>query len=70
MPHFSACCGADEYICQVCWNIFCSECKTSEWRPDITGYKSAGNVCPKCLKKFIDNEVKNQEPDFLDADEN
>jgi len=70
MPHFSKCCGADEYICQVCWNIFCDKCRPSEWRPDVTGHKSAGNVCPSCLKKFINNEVENQDPDFLDANEN
>jgi hypothetical protein len=52
MPHFSSCCrGADEYICQKCGKIFCSNCHPPEWRPDITGHKSAGNVCPSCLEK-------------------
>lgn len=55
MPHFSSCCpGADEYICQVCGGIRCSGCQPSSWRPDITGHKSAGNICPKCLKKFME----------------
>ena len=53
MPHFSSCCkGADTYICQKCAKIFCGGCQQSSWRPDITGLKSAGNVCPKCLKKY------------------
>jgi len=58
MPHFSSCCkGADEYICQVCGRIMCSGCKPSSWRPDITGHKSAGNVCPKCLTKHQDSTL-------------
>ncbi len=53
MPHFSSCCpGADTYICQKCGKIFCSKCQPSQWRPDITGHKSAGNVCPKCLEEY------------------
>lgn len=53
MPHFSSCCpGADTYICQKCAKIFCSKCQPSQWRPDITGHKSAGNVCPKCLEEY------------------
>jgi len=58
MPHFSSCCfGADEYVCYVCKYIKCSKCHPSTWRPDITGHESAGNVCPKCLKKY--EEAKN-----------
>jgi hypothetical protein len=53
MPHFSNCCGKDEYVCQKCGKILCSECHPSEWRPDITGHQSAGNVCPECLKNFV-----------------
>ena len=56
MPHFSKCCpGSDDYICQVCGKIRCSGCKPSVWRTDITGYPSAGNVCPECLKAYIAN---------------
>lgn len=52
MPHFSKCCpGADEYVCQICGQIKCSGCQPSVWRPDLTGHKSAGNVCPDCLKQ-------------------
>ncbi len=40
-----------DYICQVCGKIKCCKCDPPEWRPDITGHKSAGNVCPKCLKE-------------------
>lgn len=51
MPHFSSCCpGADTYICQKCARILCSKCQPPKWRPDITGNKSAGNICPKCFK--------------------
>ena len=51
MPTFSKCCpGADEYLCQVCGRVKCSGCQPSTWRTDITGNKSAGNVCPDCLK--------------------
>ena len=56
MPHFSKCCGADDYICQVCGRIKCSKCNTPEWRPDITGHKSAGNVCLECLEKYEERE--------------
>ncbi len=53
MPHFSSCCPrADEYICQKCAKIFCSKCQPSQWRPDITRHKSAGNVCPSCIKEY------------------
>ncbi len=52
MPHFSSCCGRDEYICQKCGVIKCSNCSTPEWRPDITGHKSAGNVCKECMSRF------------------
>ena len=51
MPTFSNCCGRDEYVCQKCTRILCSKCHPPEWRPDITGHQSAGNVCPECLKK-------------------
>lgn len=49
MPYFCGECGADTYICQVCRRILCSEENPSKWKPDLTGYKSAGNICPRCL---------------------
>ena len=52
MPHFSDCGKPghlDTYICQVCGQVHCSGCVPSEWRPDITGNSSAGNVCRNCL---------------------
>jgi len=52
MPHFSKCCGSDEYICQICGSIKCSNCSPSVWRVDITENENAGNVCPKCLKNY------------------
>jgi len=57
MPHFSTCrktenCRyADTWICQLCGNIYCGGCVDSQWRPDLTGHESAGNVCPACLSK-------------------
>lgn len=48
MPHFDTN-GADTYICQKCARIFNSVKYPPTWRPDITGHKSAGNVCPACL---------------------
>lgn len=50
MPHFSDE-GNDTYICQKCARIFDSVKYPSEWRPDITGKESAGNVCPSCVAK-------------------
>lgn len=47
MPHFTDD-GRDTYICQVC---ACIKADTPTWRPDITGHKGAGNVCPSCLAK-------------------
>ena len=63
MPHFSDCCpGADTYVCQVCATIHCGGCEPSEWRTDITGSSSAGNVCPNCImgyklagKRYVDS---------------
>lgn len=54
MPHFCNCgnTGCENYVCQVCGRIKCSTEQPSVWRPDITGHKSAGNVCPMCLKKY------------------
>ncbi len=55
MPHFSSCCpNADEYICQVCGKIKCSNCQPpTSWRlANIIGYELAvGNICPDCLNK-------------------
>jgi hypothetical protein len=51
MPHFSDCCGSDEYVCQVCGGIFCGQCVPAVWRKDITKSEHAGNVCPTCLKR-------------------
>lgn len=58
MPHFSSCCkGFDTYICQICGKILCSRCKPSSWRPDITGHKSAGNVCASCEANHMISEM-------------
>jgi hypothetical protein len=48
-PHFSQS-GNDTYICQVCATIFDSVECPPVWRPDLTGNRSAGNICPACLK--------------------
>ncbi len=45
-------CGSpDDYLCQICGKVKCGKCEPSSWRPDITGSRSAGNVCPGCLKE-------------------
>lgn len=63
MPHFSDCCpGADTYICQVCGTIHCSNCEPSQWRPDLTGSQSAGNVCPECRKSNRKREDRVEAP--------
>jgi hypothetical protein len=49
MPHFSED-GNDMYICQVCGRQLDSVKHPPVWRTDVTGNKSAGNVCPTCLK--------------------
>lgn len=48
MPHFSES-GHDEVICQVCGRVVDTGRETVEWRPDLTGSESAGNVCAKCI---------------------
>lgn len=46
MPHFDEH-GNDVALCQVCGG----DTTKPTWRPDITGSKSAGNVCPRCLER-------------------
>lgn len=46
MPHFDEN-GNDTVICQLCASIV----SKAEWRSDLTGNKSAGNVCLPCIKK-------------------
>ena len=50
MPHFSES-GHDLVLCQVCGRDVDSGTEEVSWRPDITGHKSAGNVCPSCVSK-------------------
>lgn len=57
MPHFSSCCGADEYICQSCGRIYCGKCSPSQWRPEIVGNNTAASVCPECVGEY-DARVK------------
>lgn len=42
----------DDYMCQKCATVKDSGTDPSQWRPDITGNKSAGNVCPSCMKTY------------------
>ena len=51
MPRFSET-GADMYICQVCGRDLDGEKHPSQWRTDITGRESAGNVCPSCVRAY------------------
>jgi hypothetical protein len=48
MPHFSPS-GHDMVLCQVCGRDIDTSKEKVVWRPDITGHKSAGNVCAACL---------------------
>lgn len=50
MPHFSES-GHDVVICQKCGRLVDTGKENVTWRPDITGHKSAGNVCDPCLHK-------------------
>jgi hypothetical protein len=36
----------DDYLCQICLQVRTDH---SEWRTDITGTPSAGNVCTACM---------------------
>jgi hypothetical protein len=56
MPHFTKE-GREEWICQKCGYIFGDKI-VSTWRPDITGHKSAGNVCPFCLWEHEEKKSK------------
>lgn len=54
LPHFDKD-GGDQWLCQAPnhrGNRIQSSRVESTWRPDITGHKSAGNVCPPCLRAF------------------
>lgn len=48
MPHFSPS-GHDMVLCQKCGRDVDTGKEKVEWRPDITGKPSAGNVCEECL---------------------
>lgn len=48
MPRFSEA-GNGMYICQICGRDLDSVLHPPEWRPDLTGRTSAGNVCPTCI---------------------
>jgi hypothetical protein len=48
MPRFSEA-GYDMYICQVCGRDLDSFIYPPQWRPELTGSSSAGNICPACF---------------------
>lgn len=52
MPHFNQN-GQEISLCQVCLR----DVTESDWRPDITGHKGAGNTCLVCIAKH-DNASK------------
>lgn len=56
MPHFSKS-GHDMVLCQVCGRDIDTGKDQPEWRVDITGNKSAGNVCPSCVAMHDDKPV-------------
>lgn len=43
--------GRDEFICQKCARVLESTDLYPQWRPDITGNESAGNVCMQCIRQ-------------------
>ena len=51
--------SCDDYLCQVCLKV---KTEKSEWRPDLTGSHSAGNVCMTCIKAGKSNVVKGSLP--------
>lgn len=51
--------GNDMYICQVCGRDLDSVKFPPQWRPDITGRNSAGNVCPPCVQIDVQERCKN-----------
>jgi len=57
MPTFSEA-GNDEYICQMCGEVFDAVFYPSQWRPDITGSENAGNVCSTCAKGIAFDEAR------------
>lgn len=48
MPHFDQY-GNETWICQICGRIKPSS-EISDWRPEVTENRSAGNVCLPCLE--------------------
>lgn len=56
MPHFDEF-GRDTVLCQKCHEVVTE----ANWRPDITGSESAGNVCADCEKKFEESKPKQAE---------
>lgn len=58
MPHFCKC-GADEYICQVCGRIRCSQEQPGVWGK-IPGKSFKGNICPTCQKEIPMEQIVNQ----------
>jgi len=62
MPHFDDS-GIGTWICQVCTTIY-NDLIESQWRPDITGLDSAGNVCPQCLKLFNEQNQDDAQVDI------
>ena len=54
MPHFSSCCGTDEYVCQKCASIYCGTCDPSSYMGDVVPDGRVTNICPSCLEKNTD----------------
>lgn len=48
MPRFSHT-GHDMCLCQICGRDVDTGAEQVEWKPEVTGSESAGNVCSKCL---------------------
>ena len=56
MPHFDKN-GNDTVLCQLCGRVV----NSATWRPDLTGNKSAGNVCSLCVANPVGGRAVRRE---------
>jgi len=57
MPHFSECCGTDEYICQKCATVHCGNCEPSSYMGGVVPDGRVTNICPDCLERYTDWKI-------------
>jgi len=49
MPVFCIWCGADAYVCQMCWTNNCSKDLPATWMEPVPGKTYNGCICPACV---------------------